>query len=142
MNDDSSLSYDLFVDTSGWYAVTRTSDPYHQAATESFRRLTRRRGTTFSSNFVVAETHALLMSRFGTLVALQFLRSLPLSAVFIERVTSDDEVEAIAILSRYSDKDFSYTDAVSFAMMRRLGTTEALTADRHFVQFGFQQARG
>jgi predicted nucleic acid-binding protein len=58
----------------------------------------------------------------------------------IERVTEQDEEEAFAIIDRYADKDFSYTDATSFAIMQRLGISVALSYDRHFTQFGFTQA--
>jgi uncharacterized protein len=36
-----------------------------------------------------------------------------------------------------SDKRWSLTDCISFAVMRKLGMTDALTGDRHFEQAGF-----
>ncbi len=36
------------------------------------------------------------------------------------------------------DKDWGLTDCVSFVLMRKEGITEALTADIHFRQAGFQ----
>jgi predicted nucleic acid-binding protein len=36
------------------------------------------------------------------------------------------------------DKDWSVTDCISFSLMRDHGITDALTADRHFEQAGFQ----
>jgi hypothetical protein len=36
-----------------------------------------------------------------------------------------------------SDKDWPLTDCVSFVVMQELGLTDALTADRHFNQAGF-----
>jgi predicted nucleic acid-binding protein len=37
-----------------------------------------------------------------------------------------------------SDKDWSLTDCISFAVMTQRGLSEALTADRHFEQAGFR----
>jgi hypothetical protein len=37
-----------------------------------------------------------------------------------------------------SDKDWSLTDCISFAVMSERGLSEALTADHHFEQAGFQ----
>lgn len=36
------------------------------------------------------------------------------------------------------DKEWSFTDCLSFEVMRELGVREALTSDRHFVQAGFR----
>jgi predicted nucleic acid-binding protein len=38
---------------------------------------------------------------------------------------------------QYGDKDFSFTDAISFGVMERLGIHVAFTFDRHFRQYGF-----
>jgi len=49
----------------------------------------------------------------------------------------DIEAQAEAILRHYSDQDFSYTDAVSFAVMRQRGIAEAFAFDNHFLTAGF-----
>lgn len=51
----------------------------------------------------------------------------------------DDEVfqDGWALFQQYDDKRFSLTDCLSFAVMRRLKLTTALTFDRHFTQAGF-----
>ena len=41
------------------------------------------------------------------------------------------------ILRKYSDQDFSYTDAVSFAIMRRQRIRKAFCFDKHFATAGF-----
>jgi predicted nucleic acid-binding protein len=56
----------------------------------------------------------------------------------IERVTAEDEVRARDVLRRYEDKDFSYVDATSFAVMERLRIREAFAFDPHFVQYGLR----
>lgn len=88
----------------------------------------------------MAETHALLLGRRRRDIALTFLRSFDASQIRIERVSEGDETEARAIIERYQDKDFSYTDATSFAIMGRRSITRALTFDRDFMQFGVEQA--
>ena len=56
----------------------------------------------------------------------------------IEAVTPADEKKAKEIIQRYTDKEFSYTDATSFAVMERLGITAAFVFDTHFKQYGLK----
>lgn len=44
----------------------------------------------------------------------------------------------LGLYSSRSDKDWGLTDCISFVVMREMGLTDALTADRHFVQAGFR----
>ena len=48
-----------------------------------------------------------------------------------------DEERAKQILFQYDDKDFSFADAISFAVMERLAIGLAFTFDRDFAQYGF-----
>jgi predicted nucleic acid-binding protein len=52
--------------------------------------------------------------------------------------TREDELEAVRWMRKFADKEISFTDCVSFAMMRRLRIRMALTFDRHFRDAGFQ----
>jgi uncharacterized protein len=52
-------------------------------------------------------------------------------------VTSADVQRAKAIIYQYDDKDFSLTDATSFAVMERIRVPAVFTFDRHFAQYGF-----
>lgn len=54
----------------------------------------------------------------------------------IIRAEEEDEGRARAIIRQYVDKDFSLTDAISFAVMERLGIGHAFAFDRHFAQYG------
>jgi uncharacterized protein len=53
------------------------------------------------------------------------------------RVRANDEERARQIIFQYDDKDFSFTDAISFAIMERLNLKLAFSFDRHFAQYGF-----
>lgn len=49
------------------------------------------------------------------------------------------EQKAVDLLRRYSDQDFSFADAVSFAVMRERGIGEAFAFDHHFEVAGFNR---
>ncbi|HUZ88061.1 MAG TPA: hypothetical protein VNF26_14035, partial [Candidatus Baltobacterales bacterium] len=56
--------------------------------------------------------------------------------VQLMRVTDEHEDLAWKIILAHEDKEYSYTDATSFAVASSLGIVEVLTLDRHFRQFG------
>ncbi len=52
--------------------------------------------------------------------------------------TKTEDVEAAwAVFTAFNDKQWSFTDCVSYAVMKRLGITSAIAFDEHFKQFGF-----
>lgn len=140
MSPRARTAYDLFVDTSGFFALANVDDPYHSDANAVLERAAEHL-RLFTTNFVLAEAHALFLVRRGRRPALEFVRRLMAGRISIERVTPADEAAAIAIIEQFDDKDFSFTGATSFAVMRRFGAGITLTSDRNFVQFGYQQAR-
>jgi predicted nucleic acid-binding protein len=128
----------FFVDSSAFFALLSARDSYHAAAQEMLERVVIDRRGLVTTNFVVAETHALALARVGRHQASVFLRGIDGDPeVRIERATEEDEVTARNIVSKYDDQDFSLTDAISFAVMERLGIRTAFTFDRDFARFGF-----
>lgn len=127
----------VLLDSSAFLALISRRDAHHVEAQAAWARLIDERWSTFTSNFVVAETHALFLARLGRDSAATFLRDIARSSTVIVRVSVRDEARARAIIIQYEDKDFSLTDATSFAVMERLRIRHALTFDRHFAQYGF-----
>ena len=54
---------------------------------------------------------------------------------YVEKLRST----AWQIILRYQDKDFSYVDATSFAVMERLGIRDAFAFDGHFEQYSLNR---
>lgn len=132
------LARSIFVDSSAWIAVWVESDAHHGRADEFYRVGLRNYRWTVTTNLVLAEVYARVRSRVGYASAMHFLDTIHASPRIIE-VYADARMEAGAehILRQYSDQDFSYTDAVSFAVMREQGISEAFAFDRHFEAAGF-----
>ena len=125
----------VFIDTSAVYALINRFDANHAAAKARLRVLKKTRTEPVLTNFIVAECHALLLSRMGGELARRWLLN---NQWRIERVLASDEERAREIIASYTDKDYSYTDATSFAVMERLALRRAFTFDRHFEQHGFE----
>ena len=124
----------ILVDTSAVYALLDRDDRCHDAARQALESLRKRRTEPLLTNFIVAECHALSLSRLGADIARKWL----LGNIWpVERVNVEDETKARVIIEQYTDKTFSYTDATSFAVMDRLGIKTAFAFDPHFRQYGF-----
>lgn len=63
------------------------------------------------------------------------------SALDLEWIGSQRFDRAARLFRRYEDQAFSFTDCTSFAVMRELRLTEALTKDDHFRIAGFSLVR-
>jgi predicted nucleic acid-binding protein len=124
----------VLLDSSAILAVLDRADQNHAAALRAATELARLRCRLFQSTWLRAETHALLIARVGADPARRWLSSPPPPTV---RPDAADEARGETIVERYRDKDFSLCDAVSFALMERLGSRAAFTFDRHFEQYGF-----
>jgi len=131
------ISRRVFIDTSAYFALLDPRDTNHQDARACWTQLVDVRRHTFTTNFVIAETHGLMLARLDHASAMAFLRQLPTSATTIVRVSARDEARGQQIIFQYGDKDFSLTDATSFAVMERLRIGAAFSYDRHFAQYGF-----
>ena len=124
----------IFVDTSAYFAILDKSDKNHNKAV-SF--LEKNDLPLITSNLVVIETINLVNSRIGHEPATQLGKKLyNESFTTVVDVTSEDEKKAWQIFQKYSDKDFSLTDCVSFALMERLRIKRAFAFDVHFIQYG------
>ena len=126
----------LLLDSSAYFALLDQADAYHSQALAIRDRLITEGWRLFSTSFILAETHALLLNRLSQRIATKFLQDMKKSTTRLAWVTPADVQRAKAIIYQYEDKDFSLTDATSFAVMERLGITTAFTFDRHFAQYG------
>jgi predicted nucleic acid-binding protein len=123
----------LFVDTSAWYALLDKSDANHHAAVKFKDSLVH---PMMTSNYIADEVITLVRSHLGYEVAIEIGQKLwDESIANLIRITLQDEKRAWEIFMNYNDKSFSFTDCTSFALMERLGITEAFAFDEHFEQY-------
>lgn len=123
----------ILIDTSALVALLNKRDNNHRRAIELMLAAKERKARLFLTNFVLGETYAALLSRVGPAAARRWLAENDLPVV---RVNAGDEERAKEILLRFTDKDFSYVDATSFAVMTRLNVNTAFAFDAHFEQYG------
>jgi hypothetical protein len=87
---------------------------------------------------VLDETITLLARRATYQFAAQRARNLYEStSLLILRPEDDDELAALEFFQKYADQNVSFTDCVSFVLMRKQDIKCAFTFDRHFRIAGF-----
>ncbi len=128
----------IFVDTSAWVALADKDDFRHKDAAAIFPSLLKTYHGLITSNLVIAESYILILKGLGHSAAMNFLDRINSSPRII-RICSipDIEEDAEEILGKYHDQDFSYTDAVSFSIMRMRKVKKAFSFDKHFQTMGF-----
>ena len=130
----------VFVDTSAFVALMARRDRHNDEAVRIAAALAKGRAALCTTNFVVAEAHAFILSDLGAEAGRAFLRAMGApGAMRVVRVEPGDEARATDIVLRYIDKDFTLVDAISFAVMERLGITHAFAFDRYFRQYGWPE---
>lgn len=127
----------VFVDTGGWMACADRADPAHRSCSRARDEVLEAGHTLMTSDFVVDETLTLIRVRLGLGAADAWWHQIDGSArLRWERVDSDRFERARHLFFQYRDKDVSFTDCTSMAIMRELKLTTVLTTDRHFHQAG------
>lgn len=128
----------FFIDTSAFFALADPTDQHFNEAILIWMEFRARPWIRLTSNFVLAEFHALAVNRCGPRVALQAIEIILAGRATVVDANEDDQRRALAIVRTRVDKGYSMVDAISFAIMERLNVSTAFTFDRHFVQHGFR----
>ena len=130
----------IFVDTSFWVAFRNRRDEHHQQAVELLGLHGNRLLVT--SNHVRGETWTFLRRRAGHAAAVGFLQLLERSNLMrIEHLTPELERKALRWLRRHDEREYSFVDATSFALMQSLRIREALAFDEDFAAAGYVELR-
>lgn len=124
----------IFVDTGIWFALLVPDDQDHQRVSGWFRT---NREPLVTTDFVVDEVLTLLRAR-G-----QGGRALAAGTAFFDqtlaRLYHVNEAAVLAgwdVYQRFGDKEWSFTDCVSYATIEALEIRAAASLDHHFRQFG------
>jgi predicted nucleic acid-binding protein len=128
-----------FVDTSYWIALNNRRDADFLEAASLWVENSEDLVTT---NHVGGGTWTFLNRRLGHAGACGFVDRIEGEPhLTVHRVDEEAVREAWAWLRRHDERVYSFVDATSFAMMRRLSITEALAFDGDFSAAGFVEVR-
>jgi predicted nucleic acid-binding protein len=125
----------VFADAFYFVARLNRRDQHHQRVLEFSNGL---RARLLTSDWVLMEVaDALAESESRSRVRDFILHLRGTTACEIIPASRELLDRALELYHQHADKKWTLTDCVSFAIMRELGVTEALTGDKHFEQAGF-----
>lgn len=127
------MTRSVLWDSSAILALLDADDADHQRAVAIARQIVSEKRPSFITNYIEAETHALLLRKLGRAIAREWLLAGGLAMV---RATPGEEQRAKEILARHTDKDWTLCDAMSFAVLDARRIRRAFTFDHHFRQYG------
>lgn len=128
----------IFIDTGAFLARYLANDQYHQQAVDFWDHIKKQRESCFTSSFVLSETFTLLGRRAGYDFAVQRASNIYVSTFLsILRPDSADELKALELFSKSSDQRVSFTDCISFTLMRKRKIKRVFSFDHHFQMAGF-----
>ncbi|OSJ19526.1 hypothetical protein BST63_02220 [Bradyrhizobium canariense] len=126
-----------FVDTSVWFAAAAKRDAQNERAKSILRSIDQH----LTTDLVLAETWQLLKAQFGSDVAEIFRDRLRDGGVRIEPIVRADLDAAAEIQASSPEEGFSFVDRTSFAMMERIGITQAATFNPDFAAYRPRRGR-
>lgn len=126
----------VFVDTFALLAWLNPRDAAHTVVSAYLESFT---GQLVTTEWVLIELADALSAPSARATAVAFLKSVRQDPLF-DLIGYDPEVyeQGFDLFASRSDKAWSLTDCISFAVMTARGLTDALTADHHFDQAGFR----
>lgn len=127
-----------YIDTGAFIARFMVADQFHLQALDVWEKLAKSAKTCVTSNHVLDETFTLLARRVSYAFSAEKAHLIYHSDLFqIVRSTQEDELLALGLFEKYADQSVSFTDCLSFVLMKKMRIQHVFSFDRHFSQAGF-----
>src|SRR5437870_3002001 len=128
----------IFIDTSALKAYYDSGDTFHEEARNFMQKVSRREvpiSSFLTTDYVLDEAITIVRFAHSHAKAAELAQaSLSSRLLKVEYTDEGRFSEALEIFKKFSDKEWSFTDCVSFTTMKRSDTTKAFTFDEHFGQ--------
>jgi predicted nucleic acid-binding protein len=124
----------IFADTGAFLAYRNKKDKYHETAFKLFKEaLKGKYGQIYTSDYIYDEALTLALIRTNNLsVAMdiaEVIRSPRIKMVFIDTELLEKSTKTF---KQYSDRNLSFTDAVTIEIMKELNIEKYFGFDSHF----------
>lgn len=129
----------IFVDSGAFLGRYLEDDQYYPLAIPIWEALAHSREPLVTSSFVLDETFTGLARKADYRFAADKAKRIYDSHLFlILRPSEEHERKALDFFEKYADQKVSFTDCISFVLMREHRISRVFTFDRHFRLAGFE----
>jgi uncharacterized protein len=128
----------LFIDTGAFLAKEIAADQNHRSAVEFWNRIHEDGPRIYSSEHVLDETATLLARRTSYSWSAEWGRDVLASGIHFLSAEDGDLAAAFALMKKFADQAVSFTDCVSFVLMKKQGLRDVFGFDRHFAAAGYR----
>jgi predicted nucleic acid-binding protein len=130
------MTAEVFWDTSGFFALVNSDDPAHNQVCKWLKEGSGDRPVT--TEWVIGETLTLLVARRKPHLVSRFLDLTGASEALLA-VNPNDLllIDAKDYIRKHAGAGYSFTDCISFCLMKERRIRQALTTDSHFKRAGF-----
>ena len=133
------MAREVFLDTSGLYALADRRDPSHRRAEKCVAALIKSGAALVLTDYILDEACMLAKVRAGKDGALRLLEIAERSQVLRMHWVGVERFEAAKTFFRkHADHGYSFTDCTSFVLMQEMQIRDALTTDGQFAEAGFR----
>ena len=130
----------VFLDSGYIIALESADDQNHQAALEHWQSISKSIPPLITTSYIFSEITTFFNSRNLHEKAVQIGNRLIKSAsIKLVHVGQTSFFDAWHYFVQHQDKKYSFTDCVSFVLMKRFNIRKALTFDKHFEMAGFEK---
>lgn len=131
----------VFFDSWGWVAIANKNDNYHERVCSFYKDLLLSRGMPVTTDYILAETITFLRSKIDFKFVDTFIETILNAAVndkiILERIDEERWTKAWELSKKCRDKPYiSFFDFSSFVVIKEIGVTDVLSADKHFEDIG------
>ncbi|MBL4818914.1 MAG: type II toxin-antitoxin system VapC family toxin [Deltaproteobacteria bacterium] len=129
----------IFINTGAFIARFIAADQHHLDSLEKWELLKAQKLNCITSNHVIDETLTLLARRTSYAFSAEKAHLIYQSNIIqIARPELAEEQSALKLFEKFADQRVSFTDCLSFALMKKLKIQTVFSFDRHFKQAGFE----
>ena len=114
------------------------ADQHHEQAVEFWNRIRVEEPVIYSSEHILDETATLLARRTSYAWSAEWGRDVLGAGVHFLATAEGDLLEAFFLMKKFADQAVSFTDCISFVLMKKEGLRDVFGFDRHFASAGFR----